>query len=277
MKAVVNAPICPLFAGPGPDRAQADEVLFGMVVEVLEMTTPEYWRVRTPYRYEGYAPAEGLLVDPVERWEAAEKQVVLHRHFAQVLAQPRFQSRPLATVPMGALLAVADGETAPPGWMAVRLPDGGEGWVRSGWMDDACLAGPRGLTEEALRARLVELALRYQGAPYRWGGKTPMGVDCSGLVSMVYLLCGISIYRDARLEPGFALTEIDPEAKGPGDVIFFPGHVALYLGGGQYIHATGRAGDDGVCLNSLDPAAPNYRGDLAGAVTHVGSYEGFHR
>ena len=45
----------------------------------------------------------------------------------------------------------------------------------------------------------------------------------------------------------------------------------MYLGEGRYIHSTGRAGDDGVVINSLDPAAPDYREDLAQGILEIGS------
>ena len=61
MKAVVIAPVCPIMTQPRRDCELADEALFGMVVEVLEQTSSDYWLVRTHYRYEGYAQASCLL------------------------------------------------------------------------------------------------------------------------------------------------------------------------------------------------------------------------
>lgn len=69
-----------------------------------------------------------------------------------------------------------------------------------------------------------------------------MGIDCSGLVSMAYLLCGISIYRDARIVEGFPIREIDRGDMKPGDLLFFPGHVAMYLGDGRDATPPGRRG-----------------------------------
>lgn len=58
----------------------------------------------------------------------------------------------------------------------------------------------------------------------------------------------------------------------PADLLFFPGHVAMYLGEQKYIHSTGKAGSDGVVINSLDPAAPDYRPDLPEKLTGAGSW-----
>ena len=123
------------------------------------------------------------------------------------------------------------------------------------------------MSEEALRARAVEVALSYQGTQYRWGGKSPLGVDCSGLTFMAWFFCGVSLYRDARLVDGFPARPIPFEARKPGDLLYFPGHIALYLGNDRYIHSTARAGSDGVVINSLDPAAPDYRADLRESCT----------
>jgi len=116
--------------------------------------------------------------------------------------------------------------------------------------------------------------LSYLGVQYRWGGKTPLGIDCSGLVSMAYLLNGVIIYRDAAIKPGFALHEISFEAAKPGDLLFFPGHVAMYLGEGRFVHSTGHTGTEGVILSSLAEGAPDYRADLKESMTAVASIFG---
>ena len=78
MKALINAPICPLMTRPSRQCELGDEALFGMAVEVLEETLPGWYRVRTPYRYEDYAPADCLLFGEhnVQRWLSLPKRVV---------------------------------------------------------------------------------------------------------------------------------------------------------------------------------------------------------
>ena len=269
MKAIVTSAICPLRSQPTHDCERADEALCGMVVEILEKTTKDYWKVRTHYRYEGYAAVKNLRTDGVEEWEAMPKKVVLHKNTCDVQAGPKVQSWELLTVTRGAVLAVI-GE-AEEGWQKVQLPDGREGYVRASWLD-TLYENPIDLPEEELRRRLVETAKLFEGTHYRWGGKTPEGIDCSGLVSTSYLLNGIIIHRDTSLKEGFPVREIPREELKMGDLIFFPGHVAMYIENGDYIHSTGKAGSDGVVYNSLNPASPIYRQDLDEKVTAAGTY-----
>ena len=130
-----------------------------------------------------------------------------------MLARPEVESPVLDTLPRGALAAPV-GE-AGEGWQKIALPDGREGYTKcSLWEDD--YKTPPAVSEETLRARAVEVALSYQGTQYRWGGKSPLGVDCSGLTFMAWFFCGVSLYRDARLVDGFPARPIPFEARKPG-------------------------------------------------------------
>ena len=126
-------------------------------------------------------------------------------------------------------------------------------------------------SEEAFRDAVCAQAKKYLGAEYRWGGKSGRGIDCSGLVSSAYMQCGVLIYRDARIVEGWPMHQIPFADKKRGDALYFPGHIALYLGEDRYIHSTGASASGGVVINSLDPADPLYREDLVKSLYAVGS------
>ena len=91
MKAIVNAAVCPLKAEPKWESTLADEVLYGMVVDILEEAAPGWVKVRTHYRYEGYAPKEQLIVgdEAARAWEALPKRVVRNKTAATRSPSPR--------------------------------------------------------------------------------------------------------------------------------------------------------------------------------------------
>ncbi|HEX4680008.1 MAG TPA: NlpC/P60 family protein [Gaiellaceae bacterium] len=82
------------------------------------------------------------------------------------------------------------------------------------------------------------IAMQYLGVPYVWGGATPAGFDCSGLVMYVFAQLGISLPHYAAAQYGFG-TPVPADQLQPGDLVFFDGlgHVGIYIGGGQMIHA----------------------------------------
>lgn len=91
--------------------------------------------------------------------------------------------------------------------------------------------------------KLVDCAKQYLGVPYVWGGSSPSGFDCSGLVQYVARSCGYSISRTANTQYNYG-TYVEKSDLQPGDLVFFANtytsgisHVGIYVGDGNFIHA----------------------------------------
>ena len=87
--------------------------------------------------------------------------------------------------------------------------------------------------------QVVGIALQYLGIPYVWGGSSPAtGFDCSGFVAYVYAQIGVYLPHHAASQYGYG-TPVSRDQLAPGDLVFFDGlgHVGIYIGGGQFVHA----------------------------------------
>lgn len=85
-------------------------------------------------------------------------------------------------------------------------------------------------------AAAVEIAMRYIGVPYVYGGSSPSGFDCSGFTSYVYAQLGVSLPRSSA-DQRYAGTVVPADQRAPGDLIWTPGHIGIYAGNGMQVDA----------------------------------------
>lgn len=280
----------------GPDRScnlssVEDEVFSGWAVCILPDTEENGWvKIRTHYGYEGYVSEEDFRI--IGREELIRRQDKA-RYFrveigeADLLDQPKVQGLPKELLLKNALVELLD--KTEDGWSYIRSASGREGYIHSEYLavrqdddgflteetDGDCYFADKAarilMTEEEFRERVTLSAKKYLGVQYRWGGKSSQGIDCSGLVFMSYMENGVLIYRDAQIQEGYPIHPVDKEQLKKGDLIFFPGHVAMYLGEEKYIHSTAYLKTPYVTVNSLNPEDRDYRADLAGKICAYGS------
>jgi cell wall-associated NlpC family hydrolase len=153
---------------------------------------------------------------------------------ARLRAKPDDASEQLSQLLRGEPVTVIDQRGD---WTQVETAYRYPGWVRESALEE----GDGSI--ELGDGSLIEAARGYLGAPYEWGGMTTAGIDCSGLVHMAHRAAGKLVQRDAWQQQDAAAPVDAPE---PGDLAFYGDgivdHVAIWLGDGRILHATGRDG-----------------------------------
>ncbi len=247
------------------DLLEQTQLLYGERVEVLEekegwarVEAVEQLEWSENQRWQGYPGwvQQTALVPDNPRWVP---NLMVTKKETDVLKGPGYESSFFMRLPMGSRL-LATGRTNPSNELReIRLIDGRAGWVQ--------VIGARPLeqlrkkaVEESplLRTDLAATAQQFLGDPYYWGGRSAYqydpqapvpphtGVDCSGLVGLVYQANGIQIPRDAH-EQWMQAVPISPEQLSPGDLIFLHDpenpekvtHVMLYIGKERIIEGPG--------------------------------------
>ncbi len=228
------------------------QVIYGDPVGPLK-AEGDWVLVRLDDSYIGWVRSwhlKSLSRDEHDAFESGAKHRV-GSNIVQIYEAPEESSLPLTDAVVGTPVAV--GPSVRKGWRRVTLPDGKTGFTRS--KDLARRSVPRRFSRDSLE----KVGLRFLGIPYTWGGTTPKGFDCSGLVQRILRLHGILIPRDSDQQSLVGL----PKAVGriddllTGDLLFFGKsdqmihHVAMYLREGLFIHARGQ-----VRVNALVGSHP---------------------
>src|SRR5262245_21694584 len=214
----VAEPQAPLRKAPSPDASLDTEALKGERVTVYE--TEEGWahgRLETD-GYVGYLPASALCPPgPAPTHKVAALRTL-------VFPGPSIKLPPVESLPLGARLAVVRIE----GPLAIT--------TSGGYVPARHLAAL-----DAKETDFVTVAERFLSTPYLWGGKTNLGLDCSGLVQVALAACGIASPRDSGVQEhalGKPLASSDDLSKlRRGDLVFWKGHVAIVRDQSTLIHA----------------------------------------
>lgn len=218
MRAVID-PQAPLRRMRAPDAPLDTEALYGDRVIVYEDDGEGWsWGELEADGYVGYLPQQALAPvgpDPTHR-------VAALRTF--VFPGPSIKATPLMALTLGCRVAV------------VRF-DRGFGWLAAGGCIPEQHLAPAGSVEPDF----VAVAERFLGAPYLWGGKTSLGLDCSGLVQTALTAAGITCPRDSDMQERALGAPLDDpgDARGfqRGDLVFWKGHVAIVRDEATLLHA----------------------------------------
>jgi cell wall-associated NlpC family hydrolase len=200
-----------------PDAAseQMDQLLFGETFEVIEEEGAYVWGQARRDGYVGFVAASALMAPAHE----PTHRVAAIRTYA--FAEPSIKTHASGPYSLNALVAVEAREDA-------LCKVAGAGWIATGHL------APIGVFETDVAA----VAERFLGAPYLWGGRESLGLDCSGLVQQALFACGLACPRDADQQASLGHA-IAREAFGRSDLVFWNGHVAIGLDEARIVHANG--------------------------------------
>jgi len=247
---VVIRPVANVYSQASLDADVVSQAIYGVTVTALD--EKEGWaRIQTPDSYQGWTQAADLK--KVESPYAASGRVA---HVIGLSANVYRETSvtkhaPVITVPFETRLEVlsekpVEGER----WLQVRLPDGRTAWVQMG---DVTLE-PKKLSI----AEAIELAKKFIGVTYTWGGTSSFGYDCSGFMQMLMRQRGILMPRDADDQAAWSgVVPVKREELQPGDLLYFGSsdkritHTGMYIGNGQFIHDT-TSGHPSVQISDLN-------------------------
>jgi cell wall-associated NlpC family hydrolase len=235
---VVAVPVANMYSISNESSDVVSQVLIGSNVTTLKKKG-KWLQVQTPDNYIGWVRRDLLRENKGRPYASDGRAVQVVSLFANVYRETDVTTHaPVVTLPFeGRLEVISKGDGKDSRWLQVRLPDGHSGWIQRG---DVTMT-PKKLTIP----ESIELAKRFMGIPYLWGGRSSFGYDCSGFTQMLVRSRGVLMPRDADQQAAWSgVASIERKDLQAGDLLFFGEpdtkitHTGMYIGNGEFIHDT---------------------------------------
>lgn len=237
---LTNVSVAYMYKEPTYGCEGTSQSLLGEEVEILEEKA--HWRrIKQHDAYTGWI-SKYFLTEKPRDWDKYPK-FTPKAQIAWIYQSPDLQSSTIRDMTFLSAIPVVKHAD---GWVNVLLPDGQTGWM---------VNDPAFHSRDQDVEQIMETAFKFLGIQYFWGGRSPKGFDCSGFVQTVFALNGMQLPRDAYMQAELGEpVDNDFSQWSPGDLLFFSEtpdrvtHVAISLGDGDFIHASGY-----VRINSMNP------------------------
>lgn len=261
-KYVVKTPVAYMHAQPKLSSEVTDELLYGTklfgICDNPDEESSDMFYCETSYGYRGFISKKNLFA--VSGTNKPEHYLITSR-FCDVLVLPEYKFKPVFTLPFGSVVQKSTPVSSINGFTDIDF------FGKNLFVRENCIQKKETLTqnttEKQKRLSIVNTALSYLDTPYRHGGKSTFGIDCSGLCFMAYSLNGLPLWRDSVPDTRYVV-QIPKEKLEKGDLIYYKGHVTMYIGENKYIHSSATFGK--VLINSFDKDSSLYYEKLSEGV-----------
>jgi hypothetical protein len=241
---VVTRSVENMYSKPSHQTDVVSQALLGTTIKILNAQKDDqqndWYYIETPDTYRGWMDGQAIRVyKEGEKPYASEGEVIeITSLFAYIYSSPDVaKQKPLTFAPISAVLEIDKHEER---WAELALPCGHKAYIQvgNGEIKQAPFKRPKLQPDQ-----MVVLARRFLGLPYFWGGTSPLGLDCSGFVQLIYRLSGTEILRDADIQfTKSGLIEVPKGQEKAGDLVFFGkksiAHVGMMISDKEFIHAT---------------------------------------
>ncbi len=234
----VHVYAAPVVKAPQLGLGRETEALYGEAVRVFERGNTFCWVQLSRDGYVGYIETAALTFAQLP----ASTHMVATRG-GHVYTTQNMKLPAVTAIPFGAQLCVVGEEAGYAQLLQGSFVAVGQlsTWCRpehseGSPTDCAQTLGDSSAVPQNDICNILTVAQSFLGVPYLWGGKTHMGIDCSGLVQMAFGAAGIAMPRDSDMQAACGQA-VELAQVHAGDLLFWRGHVAIALDGGQIIHA----------------------------------------